>query len=254
MRPKVIESLTLSLKKLTSVKAIWLGGSDANNEVDPYSDIDLFCLITESSDFIFQEAQKCLENIWELDFISQIQKDGHQVGKIFHLLWTPESHFIEVWCISLDKKIPFLYEHTRMKIKVLYDPDSSIEYIHQTQKESAISTHISEQLDLWKQKWRILSYIYRMNYIEATNYYIRFAFLPLVELLRARYTPDLIGWWRIHISRDFPPHILFRLENLMHMNSIGDIEKNLFLISTWIDEILLAWLDKYLLSSIKNNK
>ncbi len=70
---------------------------------------------------------------------------------------------------------------------------------------------------------RALKYIQRGEYIEATNYYIKYVYLPLVSVLRIKYTPLLHDWLRIHISRHFPQDVALRLEDLMRFNSLEDL-------------------------------
>jgi hypothetical protein len=123
---------------------------------------------------------------------------------------------------------------------VLFDKDNIIQYknVDNIELSQKILKHIKIQKDLVWQSERIQTYINRNNYIEATNYYIKFMYLPLVGILRVKYTPRLYNWWRIHISRHFSPEIVMKLEDLMKLNSIQDIEGNLEKSRRWFIELI----------------
>lgn len=230
LRQSIIIKLSNFFYNKSYVIACWLGWSDANNESDEYSDIDLFfCVDDYKIDEIFIEIKDILLKIWELDFDSDIKIEWKQLIKFFHINWTPESLIIDIWIIKKSDWMIFENWHLYFKPKVLFDKDNIIKFKNINEKELIIEIEkfIKTQKDLVWQSSRIKTYINRWNYIEATNYYIKFMFLPLIGLLRVKYTPYLYNWWRIHISSHFPIDILEKLENLMKFNSISDIENNL---------------------------
>lgn len=85
---------------------------------------------------------------------------------------------------------------------------------------------------------RAIKYIQRNNYIEATNYYIKYVYLPLVSVLRIKHTPLLHDWLRIHISRHFPKDVVLRLEDLMKFQSGEDIMRNIIVAREWFGEVV----------------
>jgi len=250
LRQSIIKKLSDYFYKKSYISTCWLWGSDANNENDEYSDIDLFfCVDDYKFDEIFIEIKNTLLKIWELDFESDIQIEWKQLIKFFHINWTPESLIIDIWIIKKSDWIIFENWHPYFKPKVLFDKNNIIKFKDINEKELIIKIEkfIKIQKDLVLQSSRIKTYINRRNYIEATNYYIRFMYLPLISILRLKYTPYLYNWWRIHISRHFPIDTLEILEKLMKFNSISDIENNLnisrklFLEIEW--EIKKEWIN-----------
>lgn len=241
LREEIIHKLSISAGGVEGFLACWLWGSDANNEVDEYSDIDMFFIV---KDDFFEEAfdacQKKLLEIWEFDYISDLKIEGSQTWKYFHIAWTPECLLIEIWLIKESDWMTFPLSHSYFKPKVLFDKCNFIKYVKQDEKElkENINRFIKEQEELFIESSRVKVYINRKNYIEATNYYIKFAYLPLVWLLRVKYTPELYNWGRIHISRHFPKTELERLEDLMRFTSINDLEKNINSINDWFNEVL----------------
>lgn len=247
LRQTIIEKLKESFYKKSYVSACWLGWSDANNESDEYSDIDLFfCVEDFKVNNIFLEIKNVLLEIWNLDFESDIKNEWEQQIKFFHIKWTPESLIIDIWIIKKSKWIIFENGHPLFKPKMIFDKDNIIKFkdIDENKLINEIEEFIKIQKDLVWQSSRIKNYINRWNYIEATNYYIRFMYLPLVSILRVKYTPYLYNWWRIHVSRHFPDYVIKKLENLMKFSSINDIKNNLDIAKEWFIELELEIIEK----------
>lgn len=250
LRLNIIKQLNEYFYKKSYVLAWWLGWSDANNESDEYSDIDLFLCVDDSSiDKIFKKSYEIISQIWKIDFVSEIDVQWNQKWQYYHIEWTPESLLIEIWVIKKTKWMIFEEWHPYFKPKILFDKENIITFhpINKLEFLKNIQKFINIQKDLVKQSSRINTYINRNNFIEATNYYIKFIFLPLVAILRVKYTPYLYNWWRIHISRHFPNNIIKELEELMKFNSINDIKKNFdtskILFLDTLNEIEKEWID-----------
>lgn len=240
-REKIIEEISNYFSNKDYIFACWLGWSYANDEVDKYSDIDIFLWVENwKSEFVFDEIEKILFNIWELDFISDIKIEWNQKIRFYHIKNTIDSLIIDLWIIEESDWIIFEESHPYFKPKIIFDKNDFIKFKKINEKEllENIEIFLKEQIDLFWQRSRIKSYIYRKNYIEATNYYIKFMYMPLISLLRIKYTPKLYNWWRIHISRHFSIDIVKELEQLMKFNSIEDIAKNLKISEKWFLEIL----------------
>ena len=64
LREKIITHLRNHFEPKSYILAYWLGGSDANNESDEYSDLDLFfCVQDGQEEFVLNEAQKSLSDL-----------------------------------------------------------------------------------------------------------------------------------------------------------------------------------------------
>ena len=111
----------------------------------------------------------------------------------------------------------FTYDHPAFKPKVVFDKVNVITFreLDTVDLKRKILIQLAEQKNLMMESGRAIKYIQRQEYIEATNYYIKYVFLPLVSVLRIKHTPLLHDWLRIHISRHFPKDIVVRLDNLM---------------------------------------
>lgn len=230
IRDEIMSKIKEHFYKLSYIHACWLGWSDANNEVDQYSDIDLFLCIDDGEEKkTFTEAHKCLSKIWKLDYVSDISSEWNQKWTYYHIEWTPESLLIEIWLIDKTQGMVFEEWHPCLKPKILFDKMNIITFqpLDPEVLAEKIQIHLIQQKELFAQHARVTTYINRDNYIEATNYYIKYVYLPLIWLLRVLHTPYLYNWWRIHISRHFPKETVHILENLMEFHSIKDIKENL---------------------------
>ena len=235
-REDIIWSLRDYFFGVPYVWACWLGWSDANNESDDFSDIDMyFSVWDENIESFFPEVVDRLTKLWRLDYISEIITEGNQTGQLYHIAGTSDNLLIEAWCIPQSHGMMFEEWHPAFKPKILFDKENIIQFkpFQEAELQKQTERLLIKQKDLVAWYGRRNVYIRRNNYIEATNYYIKFTFMPLVEVLRIKYTPRLLGWWRIHISRHFPQDIVVQLEQLMQFQSVQDIEKNMKIAQEW---------------------
>ena len=235
-REDIIWSLKDYFFGISFIWACWLGWSDANNESDDFSDIDMyFSVWDENIESFFPEVVDRLTKLWRLDYISEIITEGNQTGQLYHIAGTSDNLLIEIWCIPQSHGMMFEEWHPAFKPKILFDKENIIQFkpFQEAELQKQTERLLIKQKDLVAWYGRRDVYIRRNNYIEATNYYIKFTFMPLVEVLRIKYTPRLLGWWRIHISRHFPQDIVVQLEQLMQFQSVQDIEKNMKIAQEW---------------------
>lgn len=241
LRQEIISCLKDYFIKKDYVCAGWLGWSDANNENDDYSDIDFFvCVDDNKINSIFEETRILLQEIGLLDYISAISDNWNKKWQTYHIVWTPASLHIEIWVIKKSVWMTFEEWHPAFKPKIIFDKENIIKFepINKEKYIKWIQESLQEQKDLMGQYARVEKYIQRGNYIETTNYFIRFIFMPLVEVLRIYHTPLLYDWWRIHISRHLPKDIIVELEQLMKFNSLEDLDNNLKIGQKWFRETI----------------
>lgn len=81
--------------------------------------------------------------------------------------------------------------HPAFKPKILFDKENIIQFkpFKESELQKQTERLLIKQKDLVAWYGRRDVYIRRNNYIEATNYYIKFTFMSLVEVLRIKYTP-----------------------------------------------------------------
>jgi hypothetical protein len=240
-RQFIITYLSDFYKKEPGIQACWLGWSDANGESDEYSDIDMFlCSDDDKQNYILEQTNNILTDIWSLDYVSNIDYDWNKIWQTFHFKDTPENLLIEIWILKKSNWMIFEDSHPYFKPKIIFDKDTVIKYIplDSVSLVKSIWESLKTQIDLVGQSSRVKKYIDRENYIESTNYYIRFMFMPLLEVLRIKYTPIVYNWWRIHISRHLPKEIVQRLEKLMEFRSLKDVENNLNSARIWFNETI----------------
>ena len=71
---------------------------------------------------------------------------------------------------------------------------------------------------------RVEKYLSRGNFLEAFGYYHKWLLMPLIEVLRMKYTPLHPDYYIVHISRHLPADVLAQLEDLVKFNSIAELE------------------------------
>lgn len=247
LREKIIAHLQEYFEAKPYIVAYWLGGSDANNESDEYSDLDLFfCVKDWQEERVLYEAQKVLAILWPLDYVENIEYKNKKASQNFHIAWMPESLLVEVFVLSASEWMQFIRNHPAFKPKVLFDKENIITFreLDGVDLERKILAQLAEQKNLMMESGRAIKYVQRNEYIEATNYYMKYVFLPLVSVLRIKHTPLLHDWLRIHISRHFPKDVVEWLNKLMQFTSGEDILRNIPLAREWFWRVVQELEDK----------
>ncbi len=241
LRQKIILHLQDYSESDPHVFAYWIGGSDANNESDIYSDLDLcFCVQDGKEDIFLKNTQKRLEILWVLDYVENIDYHEKKMGQTFHISGTPESLLIEIIIVLKSQWMLFTRWHPAFKPKIIFDRAWVITFKEADEIElwKKIQWYLTEQRNLMMESDRASKYARRKEYIETTNYYIKYVFLPLVAVLRVKYTPELYDWLRIHISRHFPQSVVDRLNFLMQFTNCEDILEKIPQARDWFSEIV----------------
>lgn len=242
----ITEHLKQRLEVLDYVYAFWYEGADANDSVDEYSDIDYYI---DFEDAYEEEAigavESALAELGTIDY-RHVMSHGHPKlrQRIYHIEGTSEYLMIDFCfqCHSRDKDEYILIRGDKIEAaKVIFDKAEIIRYKElDLFKYSEINDErLSDSIYRFSQHSRVLKYVRRNQYPEAYAYYNRYVVEPLVHLIRLIHTPSHADFYLIHISSHVPSDSIEKLESLLKVAGLRDIEENLVSARAWFDELLV---------------
>src|SRR3989344_3330483 len=228
-REQIIEVVDKGLKDDPSVFALWLEGSDANNTLDQYSDIDIWLDVEDGKEqTVFTKIEDIFSNLGELNFAYDMRHPSPQIHqKVFHLKNTPETLLIDV-CIQSHSRN---FEFTRGiddEPKVIFDKGAiKFKELNQEEFQKELKSRVERLKITLAQKIRVLTKVKRGDFLESLMYYQKWIVAPLVELLRIKYIPHKRDYHLKHISRDLPKEVVEQIEAISKIQSVKDIENGI---------------------------
>lgn len=94
---KIIETLKNQIQHLDSVHAMWLEGSLAEKDNDKYSDLDIWLSVNDDVlRSIFDEVDKALETIAQIDFKFELKPSGELGHNVYHLAGMSEFLTLDI--------------------------------------------------------------------------------------------------------------------------------------------------------------
>jgi len=204
---------------------MWLEGADATGNVDSFSDIDVCCSVSAGSmDAATSRAQAALVSLGKLDLIEKSSRGKDFQFTVFHLEDTSPYLLID-FDVYVDRGSQFTEDDAIEKPLILFDRAGVIRFFANDQHLASIkrAERLQELVNTTAQYSRIEKYIQRGNFLEAFGYYHKWLLMPLIEVLRMRYTPLHPDYYIIHISQHLPPDVLHRLEDLFKISSLEEL-------------------------------
>jgi len=235
-----IISCLKELEKDPKVYACWLEGADAHGRVDKYSDIDIW--IDVEDNYVpkaFKKIEKLLENIGDIDYSFEKEHSHPKIRqKFYHLKGSSKFLIIDV-CIEKHSRV-FWYTsgYEDEKVSIIFDKTKVIKFKKLDKRKLKKDTEEKiKSLDRagfgqlapnsFFQVW-VEKEINRKHFLQSFAAYQKYILIPLVELIRLRYTPTKSGYHLSGISKDnIPVSITKRLEDLYKISSLEDIKKKM---------------------------
>lgn len=237
-RHTIITTMQKSLSAQPNILALWLEGADATGFVDEFSDIDLCCSVRQGNlELAAAWAQAALESLGELDLV-EIEKKGEDfLSNTFHLQGSSPYLLVD-FDVFVGRGSTFTTGDAIERPLILFDRAGVIQLLPVDEQVNAANQaeRLKELADITAQYSRVEKYVRRGDFLEAFGYYHKWLLLPLIEVLRMRYTPLHPDYYIIHISRHLPTDVLRRVEDLFKVTTLADIEIKSRIALTWIKE------------------
>lgn len=236
-RENIIHKLTELLDRNKNVYAVWLEGSDANGNLDQYSDIDICADIDgEAIDNVFTEIQ----SLFDIDSIHENQNSDTERQLVFHIVDADKYLVVDFNAyVHGVANTTFIKGDNIDACKVLFDKCGIIQYKDYDPHEESDACAYWENESKYRlsQIIRVEKYCLRGLYPEAFIYYNKYVIEPLVFTLRSKYTPTKIGYYMVHISQHIPKEEVEKLNRILKISSTDDILANLTFAEKWFKEL-----------------
>jgi hypothetical protein len=234
----MLTSLQIIFESIPEVGAMWLEGADATGNVDEYSDIDVCCAVQEGCFSLVEDsARMALSSLGNLDQDMLLRDDPSQRHIVLHLQDSSPYLLIDL-CLYCGMGSDFYEGDDIEKPLVLFDRVSAVRY-HPPDKKLRETSRYSSLRALREtvaQAARIYKYLARGEFLEAFGYYEKYLLMPLIEVLRMRYTPLHPDYGIVHITRHLPAEVHLRLEKLYQVGSVDELGDRVREAEMWFAE------------------
>lgn len=211
------------------VYTMWLEGADGLNQVDQYSDLDIWFDVEDSKrDSFIQNLVDELSKIGKIDSImTKVSNDIYQSN--IHLENTSEYLTLDLAAQndSRDRNHTCFIKGSITEVpKIIFDRKNVISFKEPDKLDKELlNKAFEEKKNRILQYSRVTKYIKRNQYLECFMEYDKQILKPIVTIARIVYTPDLYDYELCHISRHMPKEIVEKIEKLYKVSSFDDIKK-----------------------------
>lgn len=228
-RTSIIESCNQALQALPSVRAAYLGGSEAFGRVDRWSDIDLICVTPlEVVDDVFATIEECLQALSPIELTLPMPQSSlwpELSQRFYRLKGTEEFLMIDFCQMTPNQLVPFLEPARHGTPVVLFDHD---DLIKPKPLDSDHNERLQKRLEWLRSAFPMFQNlarkaILRGDLVEAIAVYNSHTLRPLVDLLRTRHCPVRFDYGFRYTSIDLPAAVAAELRDLMWPQNAQDL-------------------------------
>jgi len=239
-RTQLIATLRQALENNPAVCAAWEGGSAAFTYMDDLSDVDAVVVVEDDAvDAVFDAVEAALAALSPIDLRHDITGAVGYQQRFYRL--RDASPFLVVDLVLLRRGDPLLFREVELHGKGTTWLD----------RYNLLNTkHLDAQADLAQAKARLpaLKSAFDMfqhiptkerlrgRAVEALSFYHAMTLRPLVEALRIRHCPHLRNFGLRYLDRDLPADVVARIQQLMFVSDLDDLERKHALAQAWFWE------------------
>lgn len=229
------------------VRLVVVGGSAATGRYDDHSDLDIELWVGGPPDATYDALHALLHEQLTVDHVWEVLRERWPDGtrQLFAHLRPDPGDLSEPTRI-VDLAVHPLPEDGTVAIDprrhgtpiVLHDPSGALRLAPEAEAphEAARATTLNQiATRRGTAEWLVRRALARGELAEAHAFYLRFAFTPLVELLRLEHCPARHDFGLRYLDTDLPAGYAERLEELLPGPGLGDRATRVF---AWTDELL----------------
>jgi len=243
----VLALLREHARATSAVRLLIVGGSAATGRYDDHSDLDIELWCDGPPDQTYDELQALLVGSFDVDHVWEVLRERWPDGtrQLFAHL-RPEPGDLSRPTRILDLAVHPMPESGAVTIDprrhgtpiALHDPDGLLRLAHEDEAPHA-AARATTLADIAGRRgtaeWLVRRALARGELAEAHAFYFRFAFTPLVELLRIEHCPARHDFGLRYLGDDLPEGYAQRLHELLPGPDLGDRATRVF---AWTDELL----------------
>lgn len=243
-----IKSITSGLKELllsnSEVISAWEGGSAATGYKDELSDLDLVLICKDQSvDEIFKQIEKFLDRNYGIKTTFQVpQPAWHGHSQKFYILHqSPDSFYVDLLIQKQSADNRFLEPDRHGNAQVWFDKQGLINPVLSDPEEA--TKKMTKLFSIIEQSYELLirdvkKQLVRKNLIDAIDEYQALVSRRLVPLLNFKYRPAKFDFGMRYTYRDFPQNICEKLESLLLINDLADLQHKIDCTQKWIEKLI----------------
>jgi predicted nucleotidyltransferase len=241
---EITEVLKNELQPLPYVYAFWLEGSFAMGYADEYSDIDYW--IDVDDDCVrdaLEHVETALNRLGELDERDEIGNEHPKLGQIVYHMKESNPYLVLDFNWQMHSRDRKEYHYIKKDIVegalVIFDKDNVVRFEEADEQEIARNKlKCRQECDYrYSQHLRVEKYISRGTFPESYAYYNKYVIEPLVMFLRLKYTPLYPYHYLLHISKHMPQAVIERLEKLIQVTTLEEMEIAMRESEDWYQEL-----------------
>jgi hypothetical protein len=229
------------------VRLAVVGGSAATGRYDIHSDLDVELWVGGPPDTTYDALHALLHEQLTVDHVWEVLRERWPDGtrQLFaHLQPDPgdlsrPTRIVDLAVHPMPDRGTVVIDPRRHGAPiVLHDPDGIFRLASEDEAphEAARATTLSQiATRRGTAEWLVRRALARGELAEAHAFYLRFAFTPLVELLRIEHCPARHDFGLRYLDTDLPAGQAERLEELLPGPDLGDRATRVF---AWTDELL----------------
>jgi hypothetical protein len=231
-RQQIIDTIHEALKGVDWARAAWLGGSDATERTDAWSDVDFVVMVEDDRiEEAFALAREALEPLSPIEHSYRLPSPtwhGHE-QEFLALRDADPRHMIDLVVMKRSAEDRFLERERHGDALVLFDRDGVVKPA--TLDRAAHDEKMRRRLTEIRATFPIFQHLVtkavdRGFPAEAVHWFQALTIRPLVEVLRMKHCPDRYDFGLRYLDRDVPPEVRRRLEELALPSSPAEIETN----------------------------
>jgi len=229
------------------VRLVVVGGSAATGRYDVHSDLDVELWVDGPPDATYDELFGRLAERLDVDHVWEVLRERWPDGtrQLFaHLQPDPgdlsrPTRIVDLAVHPMPEAGEVVLDPRRHGTPiVLHDPDAVLhlgpeDEARHEETRAAVLADIAARRGT--AEWLVRRALARGELAEAHGFYLRFAFTPLVELLRMEHCPARHDFGVRYLDTDLPEGYAERLHELLPGPELGDRATRVF---AWTDEVL----------------
>lgn len=221
-RQQIIDQLRSSVQDVHSVRAMWLGGSDATGRTDRWSDIDMYLVVEDTEvESTFSRIRSALEDLSPIRLEYRLPSPTWHGHEQWFIALEDADAFAQLDLVIMAKSNPdrFLEVERHGEAMVLFDKDTltqppplNLEKLGERLRKRFHT--LRTQFELGQPA--VTRAVLRRAGAEAMFCYQNLSLRLLVELLRMRHCPERFDYGIRYLDRDLPPQLQQKIERLAY--------------------------------------
>lgn len=242
-KEQLVDAIRSAVEPLPVVNAMWIGGSHAFGEDDEYSDLDIDIDAADGTqDEVYSAIETALERLStgiRVLHVTEGQWPGHH-KRIYRLPDAPEWLLIDMLVKERNRTAPpFNEREIHGEAIVVFDKLGVVDRVPTDRDQ--LREDIRKRIEQKRREFEMFAHypakeLARGRYLDALWRYYSYVLAPLINVLRARYSPFRHDWGTRYFKRDLPAEVYQRLSALSFIADEEDLQAKVNEATAWAEQ------------------